>query len=78
MPLARINVKLEIIDGPDAGYTFEETNKIINLKHSNFGWGPGIKPYEVTFSFCTPDIIRQREERFLKEDSNETKQDAPS
>ena len=76
MPLARINVKLEIIDGPDAGYILEETNKTINLTKSD--WGFEKNPYKVTLEFFTPDIIRQRQLPYLKEEANETKQDASS
>ena len=77
MPLARINLKLEIIDGPDTGYIIEETNKVINLERTEWG-GTDFKPYKVTLEFVTPDIIRKKQERYLKEDDDETKSNTPS
>lgn len=55
---AKINIRLEIIDGEDAGYILEESNKIIDLRKSNFGFG--IEPYRVTLEFVTPNLLRER------------------
>lgn len=56
---AKVNLKVEILDGEDAGYILEETNKLVDLQRSKpYPWNDVIKPYRITVEFVTPDILR--------------------
>lgn len=51
---ARIDLRVEIVDGPDTGYVLQESNRLVELKQETFG----VRPYRVTVEFITPDLIR--------------------
>ena len=54
---AKVNLKVEIIEGPDAGYILEETNRLIDLQRSV--WPDNeITPYKIQVEFVTPNILR--------------------
>ena len=57
---AKIDLKVEIIDGPDAVYVLEEHNKVLNLDDADGrGYEEIMKPYRVTVAFYTPDYFRR-------------------
>lgn len=51
---ARIDLRVEIVEGPDTGYVLQESNKLVELTQLNFD----PRPYRVTVEFVTPDLIR--------------------
>lgn len=62
---ARISLSVEIIDGPDKGYTFEENNRIVELSRETYeGEIEFVRPYLVKVAFMTPDLYREIMERF--------------
>lgn len=56
---AKVNLRVEIIDGEDAGYILEETNRVVELQESFSEFPEAIKPYRITVEFITPDMIRR-------------------
>ena len=57
---AKINLRVEIIDGEDAGYVLEETNRLINLDRTEWPAYDGtINPYKIQIEFVTPDLMRR-------------------
>ena len=51
---AKVNLRVEIVEGQDAGYILEETNRLVDLQRPS--WGPGkISPYRLTVEFLTPE-----------------------
>lgn len=55
-----INLKVEIIEGPDKGYVLEENNRLINLSQGDEAlFYSGVKPYELIVDFVTPDLLRR-------------------
>ena len=51
---ARIDLRVEIVDGPDTGFVLQESNRLVELTRLDFD----PRPYRVTVEFVTPDIIR--------------------
>ena len=55
---AKVNLRVEILEGDDAGYVLEETNRIVDLQRQ-YPWNDLITPYRVCVEFVTPDILRE-------------------
>lgn len=53
--LARVDLRVEIVDGPDAGYVLQESNKMVELLQLSHD----LRPYRVTVEFVTPGIMRE-------------------
>lgn len=55
---AKVNLRVEILDGEDKGYILQETNKLIDLQIPE---GPThiLKPYKLCVEFVTPDMFRR-------------------
>lgn len=60
---ARISLNVEILDGPDKGYTLEENNRIVELSRE-IDKSEYFRPYRVQVEFMTPDIYREIMERY--------------
>lgn len=58
---AKVNLRVEIIEGEDAGYILEETNRLVDLQR-NAKWPDEIKPYKLILEFVTPNILREARE----------------
>lgn len=57
---AVINLKVEIIEGPDKGYVLEEQNRLIDLEFDSDNlFYTGVKPYKLNIYFVTPDLLRR-------------------
>lgn len=57
---AKVNLRVEIVEGQDAGYILEETNRLVDLQRSSWaGWPNQISPYRLTVEFITPESFRQ-------------------
>lgn len=52
---AKITLRVELLDGPDAGYMIEEQNRVVDLTRLPYDH----KPYQVTVEFVTPDMYRE-------------------
>lgn len=52
---AKITLKVELLDGPDAGYMIEEQNRIVEISRLPYEH----RPYQVTVEFVTPDMYRE-------------------
>ena len=57
---AKITLRVELLEGPDAGYMIEEQNRIVELKRMPYDH----KPYQVTVEFVTPDMFREWRELY--------------
>ena len=68
---AKVNLRVEILDGEDAGYVLEETNRIVDLQDSQQGnpWNGLITPYRVTVEFVTPNLLRNRNAREIDDEA---------
>lgn len=55
---AKVNLRVEIIEGEDAGYILEETNRLVDLQR-NTAWPDFITPYKLILEFVTPNILRE-------------------
>lgn len=61
---AKIDLRVELLDGQDAGYVLTEENRIVELEHpNNFPFPDMIKPYRVTVEFVTPNLLREARDR---------------
>jgi len=60
---ARVNLRVEILEGEDAGYVLEETNRLVDLQQNAAPWNDKIVPYRVCVEFVTPDILREAHNR---------------
>lgn len=58
---AKIDLRVEILEGDDMGYVLEEQNRIVDLEKSN--WSGLIEPYKVVVEFVTPNILREAHNR---------------
>ena len=59
---AKVDLRVELLDGPDAGYVLSEENHIVELDDNhNFPNLDVIKPYRVTVEFVTPNLLRSKE-----------------
>ena len=59
---AKVDLRVEILDGDDAGYVLEEKNKVLDLD-TRTPWGDVVAPYRVTVEFVTPNLLREWRER---------------
>lgn len=59
---AKVNLTVEILDGPDKGYIIEEHNKVLNLVRDNTFAKYAIEPYQIHLEFVTPNIFREYHE----------------
>lgn len=58
---AKVNLRVEILDGEDEGYTFEETNRVIELEdYKRDIISDKIIPHKITVQFVTPDQFRKK------------------
>ncbi len=58
---AKVNLRVEILDGDDAGYIFEDMNRVIELEDNNYDiFSDRIIPHKISVSFVTPDQLRGR------------------
>jgi len=61
---AKIDLRIELLDGEDAGYVWSEKNWIVDLDNiRNIHFPDTIKPYQVTVEFVTPNLLREAQER---------------
>lgn len=61
---AKVNLRVEILEGEDAGYILEETNKLVDLQRGTpYPWSDLIEPYRICVEFVTPDILREAHNR---------------
>ena len=61
---AKIDLRVELLDGQDAGYVLSEENRIVELDDiRNIPFPDMIKPYRVTVEFVTPNLLREGRER---------------
>lgn len=65
---AKVNLRVEIIEGEDAGYILEETNRLVDLQR-NVIWPDEIKPYKLCLEFVTPNILREAHEYEIKQEA---------
>jgi len=57
----KVDLRVEIIDGPDAGYVLEEKNRLLDLdRHGPRDWDNTIRPYTVSVDFFVPEYWRLR------------------
>ena len=61
---AKVSLRVEILEGEDAGYILEETNRLVDLQ-SAAPWNDLITPYRVSVEFVTPDLLRRAHENGL-------------
>ena len=60
---ARIDLRVEILDGQDTGYILTEENRIVKLDEiHNIPFPDRIRPYRVTVEFVTPNLLREARE----------------
>jgi len=61
---AKVNLRVEILDGEDEGYIFEEMNRIIELEDNKYDIvSDKIIPHKISVTFVTPDqLIRGRKD----------------
>lgn len=60
---AKIDLRVELLDGQDAGYVLSEENRIVELEDTrNFSFPEMITPYRVTVEFVTPNLLREARE----------------
>lgn len=57
---AKVNLRVEILDGEDKGYILEETNRVVDLEDSNRDLLDRIIPHKITVQFVTPDQFRKK------------------
>lgn len=58
---AKVNLRVEILDGEDAGYVLEETNRIVELEDNNVDiFYDKIIPHKISVEFVTPDQFRKK------------------
>ena len=55
---AKINLRVEILEGEDKGYVLEETNRVVDLQRS-YPLNDIITPYKLQLEFVTPDLLRR-------------------
>lgn len=56
---AKVNLRVEIIEGQDAGYILEETNRLVDLQRSSWAaWPREVCPYRLTVEFIAPESYR--------------------
>ena len=61
---AKVNLRVEILEGEDAGYVLEETNRLVDLqKGPHYPGSDLIIPYRICVEFVTPDILREAHNR---------------
>lgn len=61
---AIVNLRVEILEGEDADYILEETNRLVDLQRGEpYPWGDLIRPYRICVEFVTPDILREAHNR---------------
>ena len=61
---AIVNLRVEIIEGEDAGYVLEETNRLVDLQRGEpYPWDDLITPYRICVEFVTPDVLREAHTR---------------
>ena len=61
---AVVNLRVEILEGEDAGYILEETNRLVDLQRGTpYPWDDLITPYKICIEFVTPDILREAHNR---------------
>lgn len=59
---AKVDLRVEIVEGEDAGYVLQETNRLVDLQR-NTSWPGSITPYKLILEFVTPDILRESHRR---------------
>ena len=68
---AKISLRVEVIEGEDKGYTFEESNEVVDLGRLT---NPGhIVPYELRLRFLTPSCMhppKPKEEAYWIDESD--------
>lgn len=58
---AKVSLSVEVLEGDDEGYKFEESNKVVDLTRLTV---PGhIVPYDLRLKFITPSCIQPPEEK---------------
>jgi len=57
---AKVNLRVEILDGEDAGYVFEDMNRVVELADNNCDMYDHIIPHKITVQFVTPDQFRKK------------------
>lgn len=63
---AKVDFRVEIVEGPDAGYVLEEHNKLLDLEGPlGFGYDV-VHPYRLTMEFITPSMWREKSEKEIK------------
>lgn len=60
---AKVNLRVEILEGEDAGYVLEETNRLVDLQRSAPYPYDFIRPYKICVEFVTPDVLREAHNR---------------
>jgi hypothetical protein len=59
---AKVNLRVEIVEGQDTGYILEETNRLVDLQRTSwggYGYPEKISPYRLTIEFVTPECFRR-------------------
>jgi len=57
---AKVNLRVEILDGEDEGYIFEEMNRVIELEDNKYNIvSDQIIPHKISVTFVTPDQLRR-------------------
>jgi hypothetical protein len=57
---AKVNLRVEILDGEDKGYIFEEMNRVIELEDNKYNIvSDQIIPHKISVTFVTPDQLRR-------------------
>ena len=59
---AKVDLRVEILEGEDAGYVLEEKNRVLDL-NTQAQWSEALAPYQVTVEFVTPNLLREWRER---------------
>ena len=59
---AKVDLRVEILEGEDKGYILKETNRLVDLQR-NTTWPGGIIPYKLILEFVTPDVLRESHRR---------------
>lgn len=58
---AKVNLRVEILDGDDAGYIFEDMNRVIELEDNSYDvLSDRIIPHKISVKFVTPDQFRKK------------------
>lgn len=57
----KVDLRVEIVDGPDAGYVLEEKNRLLDLGGDGpRDWNNMMRPYSVCVDFFVPEYWRLR------------------